>query len=171
MRINVLILLLSCIGAFAQQPGTATNVITAHPAFRIVNGQLYNTDVSTNFATLEGRCVAVLTNGVVVQQFQLKQTVTYPTNAAELGVALSNRSAQLVKEEYVPGKKFFLRNYPDQPLAVVGSPVVTRAMRDGVFTYESEVIELWDYGTPNKVTVVTTNSIATNAPKAGVIKR
>ena len=170
MKNIILVLLSGCIGMLAQQPNTTTNVVTAHPAFRVVNGQLYNTDLSTNFVTLEGQCVAVLTNGVVLQQFQVKQTVTYPTNAAELGVALSNRSAQLIKEEYVPTKKFFIRNYPNQPLVSVGSPIVARAMRDGILIYESEVIELWDYGTPNKVTMVTTNSIPTNAPKAGVIK-
>ena len=156
---------------FAQPPATVTNVVTAHPAFRIVNGQLYNTGLSTNFATISGQCMAVLTNGIIVQQFEVKQTLAYPTNAAELGIAFSNRSAQLVKEEHIPGKKFFIRNYPDQPLAVVGSPILARAMRDGVLTYESGVIEQWDYGTPNKVAVVTTNAVATNAPKARVIKR
>jgi len=167
----LLIWWLSGITAFPQVPVTATNVVTAHPAFRIVNGQLYNTDVSTNFTMIGGQCVIVLTNGVIVQQFEVKQTLTYPTNAAELGVALSNRSSQIIKEEVIPGKKVFIRNYPNQPLVVVGSPVAARAMRDGVFTYESEIIEQWDYGTPNQVAVVTTNAVATNAPSAGVNKR
>ena len=76
-----------------------------------------------------------------------------------------------LKEEYVPGKKFFIRNYPDRPLAVIGSPVVARAMRDGIFSYESEIMELWDYGTPNKVAVVTTNGVSTNVLKPGGIKK
>ena len=165
------ILWLNWVGAFAQSQLTATNVVTAHPSFRIVNGQLYNTDLSTNFAPVGGQCVAVLTNGVVVQQIEVKQFLTYPTNAAELAIALTNRSSQIIKEEVIPGKKFFIRNYPDQPLPSVGSPVVARAMRDGVMTYDSEVIELWDYGTPNQVAVVVTNTVTTNAPKAGVNRR
>jgi len=166
----VISLLLTGVSMFAQPAVVTTNIVTAAPAFRIVNGQLYNTDLSTNFATLEGQCIAVLTNGVIVQQFQIRQTMAYPTNAAELAVALANRPVQLVKEEVIPGKKFFIRNFPNEPLAVVGSPIVARAMRDGVFTYESEIIELWDYGTPNRAVVVTTNSVSTNALKSGAIK-
>ena len=156
--------------ALAQKPVLITNTVTALPSFRIVNGQLYNTDLSTKFATLEGQCVAVLSNGVIIQQFLVKQTVAYPTNAAELAVALANRPVQLVKEEVVPGKKFFIRNFPDEPLAVVGSSIIARAMRDGIFTYESEIMELWDYGTPNKVLVVTTNGISTNSLKTPFVK-
>lgn len=162
-------LLLTGVGMFAQQPVVTTNIVTAAPSFRIVNGQLYNTDLSTNFATLEGRCIAVQTNGVIVQQFQVKQTTVYPTNAAELAVALANRPVQLIKEEVVPGSRFFIRNFPDKPLPVVGSLITARAMRDGVYTYKTEVIELWDYGTPNRTVVVTTNSISTNALKSGKI--
>jgi hypothetical protein len=169
MKNILLILLLNCVGAFAQPATVTTNVVTAHPAFRIVNGQLYNTDLSTNFATLEGRCVAVLSNGVIAQRIEIQQTYQeVPTNAVQL--AVGGTTAHLVKEEYVPGKKFFIRNYPDQPLAVIGSPIVARALRDGVFTYESEIMELWEYGTPNKVAVVTTNGVSTNALKSGVIK-
>ena len=152
---------------FAQPPTVSSNIVTAIPSFRIVNGQLYNTDLSTNFTTLEGQCIAVLTNGVIVQQFQVGQTVAYPTNAAELAVALANRPVQLVKEEVVPGKKFFIRNFPNEPLAVAGGPIIARAMRDGVYTYESEIMELWDYGTPNKLVVLTTNSVSTNTLKSG----
>jgi len=165
------ILLLNCIGACAQQPSVATNIVTAHPAFRLVNGQLYNTDLSTNFATLEGQCVAVLTNGVIVQRIAIRQTYQeVATNAAQVIAAVAGAPAPLLKEEYVPGKKFFIRNYPDKPLAVVGNPIVARAMRDGVFSHESEIMELWDYGTPNKVAVVTTNGVSTNVFKAGVRK-
>jgi hypothetical protein len=171
MKYVFAILLMNGIGVFAQQPKVATNTITAHPAFRIVNGQLYNTDLSTNFATLEGQCIAVLTNGVIVQRIEVQQTYqAVPTNVAQLaGIAKS--PVQLVKEERVPGKKFFIRNYPDRPLATIGSPVVARAMRDGVFSYESEIMELWDYGTPNTVSVVTTNWGSTNALKSDLIKR
>lgn len=171
MQNILIILLLGCLGAFAQQPTVVTNIVTAHPTYRIVNERLYNTDLSTNFATLEGQCVKVLTNGVIVQRIEIRQTyLEVATNTAQALAALAGAPAPLVKEELVPGKKFFIRNYPDQPLAVIGSPVVARAMRDGVFSYESEIMELWDYGTPNKVVVVVTNGVSTNVLKPGVIK-
>ena len=167
---NVLvILLLSWIGAYAQQPAVATNLVTAHPAFRVVNGQLYNTDLSTNFATLQGQCVAVLTNGVIVQRIEIRQTYQeVATNAAQALAAATGAPARVIKEEYVPGKKYFIRNYPDRPLAEVGSSIVARAMRDGVFKHDSEIMEQWDYGTPNKVIQVITNGISTNVFKAGI---
>lgn len=171
MKHILIILLLSCLGAFAQPPTVATNIVTAHPAFRIVNGRLYNTDLSTNFATLEGQCVKVLTNGVIVQRIEIRQTyLEVATNTAQALDALAGAPAPLIKEEQVPGKKFFIRNYPDQPLAVIGSPIVARAKRDGVFSHESEIMEQWDYGTPNKVAVVITNGVSTNVLKLGVTK-
>ena len=174
MKKTLLILLLNCVGAFAQPATVTTNIITAHPAFRIVNGQLYNTELSTNFATLEGRCIAVLSNGVIAQRIEIQtyqEPATKPaTNAAQVALAVAGTSAPVIKTEYVPGKKFFVRNYPDQPLAEIGSPVIVRAMRDGVFTYESEIMELWDYGTPNKVAVVTTIGVSTNTLKPSIVK-
>lgn len=170
MKSILLILLLNCMGAFAQPATVTTNVVTAHPAFRIVNGQLYNTELSTNFATLEGRCIAVLSNGVIAQRIEIVNYQEPATNAAQVALAITGTPAPVIKTEYVPGKKFFIRNYPDQPLAEIGSPVLVRAMRDGVFSYESEIMELWDYGTPNKVAVVTTNGVSTNALKSGLIK-
>lgn len=171
MKTAILLLLIGAIPTLSQQPSITTNVVTAHPAFRIVNGQLYNTELSTNFATITGQCVAVLTNGVVVQRMEIQQTYQEtPTNAAQLTVAIATPSAQLVKEELVPGKKFFIRNHPDQPLPAVGSPIHVRAMRDGVFTYESEIMELWDCGIPSRVLVLHTNAIPTNPLKAGTTK-
>jgi len=167
----VVILLFTYAAGFAQQTTVATNIVTAHPAFRMVNGRLYNTDLSTNFATLEGQCFKVLTNGVIVQRIEIRQTyLEVATNTAQALDALAGAPAPLIKEEQVPGKKFFIRNYPDQPLAVIGSPIVARAMRDGVFNDQSEIMELWDYGTPNKVEVVITNGVSTNGLKPDVIK-
>ena len=169
MKRSLIFLLLNSIGAWAQQPSVATNIVTAHPAYRLVTGQLYNTDLSTNFVTLVGQCVAVLTNGVIVQRIEIRQTYQeVATNAAQALAAVSGAPAPLIKEEYVPGKKFFIRNYPDKPLAEVGSPIMARAMRDGVFNHGSEVMELWDHGTPNKVAMVITNGISTNLFKAGI---
>ncbi len=171
MKRILLFLLLTGIGAYAQPPSVTTNIVTALPAFRLVNGQLYNTDLSTNFATLEGQCLKVLSNGVIIQRMEMRQTyLEVPTNAVQVAAALAGAPVPLLSEEYVPGKKFFIRNYPDQPLAEIGSRIVARAMRDGVFNYESEIMELWDYGTPNKVAVVTINGAGTNALKRGVFK-
>ena len=170
MKQILLLLLLNCLRALAQPATVTTNVVTAHPAFRIVNGQLYNTELSTNFTPLEGQCIAVLSNGLIAQRIEIQTYQEPATNAAQVALAIAGTPVPTIKAEYVPGKKFFVRNYPSQPLAEIGSPVIVRAMRDGVFTYESEIMELWDYGTPNKVVVVTTNSISTNALKSSIIK-
>lgn len=167
-RTVIAVLLLSYAAAFGQQPTVITNVVTAHPAFRIVKGQLYNTELSTNFATVKGQCLAVLSNGVIVQQFEIRRTYQeFATNLAQVIAAVSGAPAPLIKEEYVPVKKIFVRNYPSQPLAEIGSPILARAMRDGIFNYQSELIELWDYGTPHRVVMVTTNKAPNNLPKAG----
>jgi len=170
MKNYLLILLLNCMGVWAQPATVTTNIVTAHPAFRIVNGQLYNTELSTNFATLAGRCIAVLSNGVIAQRIEIQTYQEPATNAAQVALALAGTPAPVIQTEYVPGKKFFIRNYPDQPLAEIGSPVLVRAMRDGIFNYESEIMELWEYGTPNQVSVVSTNGVSTNALKSGIIK-
>jgi hypothetical protein len=146
---------------FATNVVVTTNVVTAHPAFRTIKGQLYNTELSTNFATIEGQCIAVLTNGVVVQRMELQQVYQEVATNTATGVA---PAAVLVREERVPGKKFFIRNYPDNPMASVGDPISARAMRDGVFSYQNEAMELWEYGQPHKVAVVSTNGVPTNLP-------
>jgi hypothetical protein len=149
---------------FATNVVVTTNVVTAHPAFRIVKGQLYNTELSTNFATIEGQCVAVLTNGIIVQRMELQQIYQeVPTNTLQAATGVAP-PAVLVREDRVPGKKFFIRNYPDTPMATVGDPISARAMRDGVFSYQEEAMELWEYGQPHKVAVVSTNGVPTNLP-------
>jgi hypothetical protein len=169
MKNPLWLLFLNTISLLAQQPVVTTNVITAHPTFRIVNGQLYNTSLSTNFFTLTGQCISILSNGVIVQRIEVaRANQAVPTNAAQLTMALSDTSVEKIKTELVPGKKLFIRNYPDQPLAIIGHSIAARAMRDGVFSYGSEIIEQWDYGTPNTVTLVTTNGISTNAQKSGL---
>ncbi len=170
MKNILLIVLLNCIGVLAQPAAVTTNIVTAHPAFRIVSGQLYNTELSTNFATLEGRCFAVLSNGVIVQRIEIVTYQEPATNAAQVALAVTGTPAAVIHTEYVSGKKFFIRNYPDQPLAEIGSPIIARAMRAGVFRYESEIMELWEYGTPNQVAVVITNGVSTNVMKSGFIK-
>jgi hypothetical protein len=178
MKSVILLLALSSVATFAQPRIVSTNavlvttnVVTAHPAFRLVKGQLYNTELSTNFATIEGNCVAVLTNGIVVQRMEVQQIYQeVPTNTLQAATGVAP-PAVLIREERVPGKKFFIRNYPDHPLATVGDSVSARAMRDGVFSHQSEVMELWEYGKPHKVTVVSTNGVPTNFPPRTAVSK
>lgn len=167
MKATVAILLLGCAAAIAQQTTFVTNVVTAHPSFRIVNGRLYNTEKSLLFTNLAGQCVAVFSNGIVVQQMEIRHVYTnVNVEPPELANALGFQPVKrLISEEIVRGKKVFIRHYPDRPLAMVGNKIIARAMRDGTFNYESEIIELWDYGEPNQVLLVKTNNITTNAPK------
>ncbi len=166
MKFSLTILLGGCLAAVAQPPMASTNVLSVHPSFRIVNGQLYNTDKSILFSNLAGQCVAVLSNGVVIQQLAIRRSYTNvnvdpPQLANALGFQPTKR---LISEEIVPGKKLFIRNYPAPPSAKVGATIAARAMRDGTFNYESETLELWDHGAPGQV------PSATNAPKSAVPK-
>lgn len=166
MKATITILIMGCATVLAQQPVVVTNVVTAQPSFRIVNGQLYNTEKSILFKNLAGQCIAVFSNGIVVQQMEIQRIYTnVNVEPPELANALGFQPVKrLISEQIVPGKKIFIRHYPDRPLARIGNAITARAMRDGTFNYESETIELWDYGEPNRVFTVKTNIITTNAP-------
>jgi hypothetical protein len=136
-----------------------TNWVTAVPWFREVNGRLYNTEKSDKFIAISADCEEVLTNGVVARWIKTKPTYRrYSYGGVREGNFLSG-GTETVKtgEEIVFDKEIFVQNYPLQGVAE-GQKLNFRAMEVGVTNYGSHTIELWDYGTPHRVTVVSTNS-------------
>lgn len=137
-----------------------TNYVAADPAFRRVGGQLYNTEKSVLWMPFEGDCVKVLTNGVIIQKFTMKQvyeTIRPRVTANQSIGAYSGASApvrRVVSEEKVPGQKVFIRNYPKSRAPVTGRVLTGKAIRMGTYEYNGDTLELWDYGTPNIAPVI-----------------
>jgi hypothetical protein len=69
--ISFLIMALAVQNSFSQTnfPKTilTTNYVEAVPTFREIDGRLYNTEQSTLFRNLEGNCLEVETNGLLIE--------------------------------------------------------------------------------------------------------
>jgi hypothetical protein len=115
-----------------------TNWVTAAPQFREVNGELYNTEKSIKFQLFEGKIETVLTNAIVLQ----KEWTSYDLDGSP---------------RWNFGDKIFITNFPASLDPTTGSIKGGRAMRVGTINFEGDVLQLWDYGTPHRVMVVTTN--------------
>lgn len=118
-----------------------TNWVTTAPQFRDVNGQLYNTERSTNFQYFVGNVVKVLTNAVALQ----KQWESFNPHTGQWQKYTSD--------------KIFITNFPASFEATTGSNQHGKAMKIGIINFDGDVLQLWDYGTPHRVKVVSTNNI------------
>jgi hypothetical protein len=116
-----------------------TNIVYSVPWFRDVNGRLYNTQRSTNFIQIKGSVSEVFSNSVLVFWQRQYWTVTgYPADSEQKDVIVIN---------YSP------------PDIAVGQLIYLQAMRIGTTNFDGQRIELYDYGTPHKVEIVTTNFV------------
>ena len=138
-------LTLTSFGAIADE----TNWITAAPQFREVDGQLYNTQKSIKFEPMVGTIVDVSGNVTVLRQEHLKVVDAYL------------RTANTIQYE-----DFVVTNFPVALQPTVGAQIYFQsrtnavlAMRVGTINYNGQILKLYDYGTPHRVAVVTTNSI------------
>jgi len=137
-----------------------TNYVKADPSFRIVDSKLYNIQRSVLWEDFKGECLNVLTNGVVLQKFEVKKVYkTEKSTANDLQSIGAYRSSipptrHLISETKTMGQKFIVRNYPTQS-AATGQVLEGKALRVGTMEYRGATLELWDFGTPNIVPVVT----------------
>jgi len=134
-----------------------TNYVTADPSFRRVDGKLYNVEKSVLWIPFEGECRAVTSNGIVLQKFKVNRVYkTEPVNELQSIGAYSGTPPirHLVSENKVMGQKFMVRNYPKGE-AASGHVIKGKAIRVGTFDHAGETLELWDFGAPNIVRVVT----------------
>ena len=145
-------------------PVVTTNLVTAVPYYREVNGKLYNTEWSTLWKDFQAEVLTTSTNGLLVQTFTLKpiyqaSTTSIPTHDY-LGQIIGYRTVPTkvqVDTEKIPDLKFFVRNYPPDLVPTVGQEISFRAMQVGTIAEDGSTFQLWDYGTPHVVMVVTTN--------------
>lgn len=156
-----------CFSVVAQTnaiPIVTTNWLPAAPTFREVNGQLYNTSLSVKWKNVQGSVLEISTNGLLIQTFELAQV--YKTSTMEVPVRNLLREvigyrtvpvATLVGTKTIAGARLLLRHYPARLLPQVGQQISFRAMPVGTTNDDGGALEVWDYGTPHFVMVVTTN--------------
>ena len=164
---NLLIgMTLVCFSAFADTNRPApliitTNQITAAPNFRVVNGQLYNTEKSQLWKSMTGDCLAVSTNGLLVQLFKIDRIYSRGSmsdNQAPGAYSSGPHGQRLRQERKTPLQQIVLVNYPEQLQPAVGQRLSFSAMRAGNTNAGDQVLECWDYGLRHVVSVITTNN-------------
>ncbi len=163
MKIATISLLLISAGAMCAVDVVTTNWLTAHPSFREVNGQLYNVDRSIKFLPFSGRCLEVLTNGIVLREITIKTNYARSRGdrLSRYGNFLgSSGPASLIKtgEEEIEGDKIIIINYPGSP--TTDSHEDGMAMRIKRIQHRGETLWLYDYGLPHIVPVLVTNKVA-----------
>jgi hypothetical protein len=137
--------------AAAPSAPMQANYTPTTASFRVVTGQLFNIERSVLWKPIAGDCVTVLTNGIVVQEMTIHRTyapgaVSYNQSIGAYGSAPTRR---VVSEERVPGKRFFVANYPASLMPAAGKEIKGSAMLVGTIQIGSDTLEMWDYGTPN----------------------
>jgi hypothetical protein len=144
-----------------------TNYV-ADKAFRQVEGKLYNVTNNVIWKYLEGECIHVTENGVIVQQFHITVDVTYaPINYKRDFFGHPSGPKRMMTsaaETKTPTKAVFLRNYTNMQAVVNGSRIVARAMLVGTIDIEGERLECWDCGT--RVLIPVVNRVITKADLA-----
>jgi len=165
-----------CIAILGAQSDAQTNVaptissnwITAAKEFREVDGKLYNINRSVLWHGHDGKFLKVSTNGIVVQMFTTEPVYQAATTSREThnswggisGYRTVPTTVQVDTKE-VPDVKCCLRNYPKTLSPAVGQKAFFWAMKTGTTNVDDEMLELWDYGLPHIVMVVTTNNLPT----------
>lgn len=146
-----------------QKTITKTNILVAADNFRIVSGQLYNSEASTLWQQINARVIAVNSNSLLLQTFTLKpiyeqRWVREFHNSGNMmgGYPVNVQKSVKVGDEKVNGKKVVLVNYPKYKKPADGQELGFSAMRVGTTNLSGSTLELWDYGLPNVVTQIVT---------------
>ncbi|HZT22920.1 MAG TPA: hypothetical protein VFB55_08440 [Verrucomicrobiae bacterium] len=150
-----------------------TNYVTAVNWFREVNGQLYNTKASMLWREFDGKVLKVETNGIVVSILtpvygRMDESPGWIEHGELMGLNPSQRVLLRYDES---GKVIFLKNYPSNLEPAVTQVISFRAMRVGTINDSGNTLELWDYGTPHRVAVVSTNYVKKADSKAAEGKK
>jgi hypothetical protein len=140
-------------------PVFATNFVAAVPWFREVNGKLYNTEQSVLFKNLEGKCLKVGTNGLLIGLQEpiwgrMDSLPSWQDGDEYMGM---NPSQQVRVGDRDTGKVIVLKNYFQTENPAVTQELSFKAMQTGTINYNGDILELWDCGMPHVVMVVTTN--------------
>lgn len=162
--------------AQTNSPTVSTNLVEAAPNFRRVNGQLYNTERSKLWIKMGGE-VDSKKNGVVILQTYvthkepIRERVRLNGLQSSGGYAGGPDTGTSYRTWKERDKSIAVTNLYDFDNIVSGQEFEVLLMRTGVFNNDNgDTLELWDRGTVNIVSVVTTNDLSKKAPSTGLKK-
>ena len=120
---------------------------------RMVDGQLYNTQQSVLFKTIEAEVKAVYANGVLFNWTQKKPVYGKAPSSDSLvsegnflgGVPVQHERP-IISYETISSKDILVLNF--QSSAATGENLHIRAMQVGTTNFVGKTIELWDCGKP-----------------------
>jgi hypothetical protein len=162
--------MLATVALLADEPTNApppvyvtTNYVKAHKSFRRVEGKLYNVEKSVLWREIVGTCSSVVTNGIIVRTVVAK-SASYVLPPPDPGSNISNilsgsrplTASVQTRTWREDGPALVLVNY-EGPEPKIGQTIRVKAIKIGTATYEGEVMEKWDCGTPNIVPLLVTN--------------
>lgn len=125
----------------AKAQVAATNLITAAPNFREVDGKLYNIEKSVLWMDFSGRVYGVASNIIIIGRGYIGR--------------LDSHESLVEGVNLVQGRKVAIRNCTNG--IAVGDQIKGRAMKVGVWDNSGSVLQLWDCGLPHRVAVLKTN--------------
>ena len=143
-----------------------TNIVQAHPDFRVVTGQLYNVRASRQWSQRLGVIRHVSNDVAVIQQLIPEVIITDPgipdrtTSLGRSGAFTGHAPGGRLptkKTMYSPGPFFSMTNLAKMDL-VVGNQSSWLAMPVGTFDFDGNPIRLYDVGVPRVVSIVKTNA-------------
>ncbi len=157
MRYLAALACLLCVAVVTRGQVVTTNTVTADPSFRVVRGQLYNVYKSQLWSRVNGECVDVLSNAVICREFKTERSVTIRSSPAGRSGAFGGGGGVAYSPPWrVYGSMFILTNYTGS--AKIGATISEKALFVHGIRIAGEPGELWDFGLPHVVTVVTTNT-------------
>lgn len=165
----VIVGLSAALGAVGQTNKTektiTTNVVTAAEWFRNVNGQVYNIQKSVLWKDFDGDVLELATNGLIVQTFTTEPIYGASTRSVDVHDYMGRVSGRRIVPTKIevglkknPQQKLLLLNFPTNLPSGSGQTISFRAMRIGTTNQSGGNFEIWDYGIPHRVAVVSTNS-------------
>lgn len=143
-------------------PQLSTNMVSASPNFRRVNGQLYNTEKSKLWENVTGTVISkaggILIIETYVEQKQSLHLAARPTGGGNAGAYVGGPTPPVAVQKWrEPGPTIAITNIPDYATLAEGNAIDTEVMRVGVLDSGGHTLELWDRGTLNRALVITTN--------------
>ena len=142
-----------------------TNLVTAAPVVRVVNGVAYNSAKSPVWEKFIGT-VQTKRNGIlIVDTYQLKSQSIHPrAYGGGIGSYIGGPEPKSFTQKWrEPSKTIAITNIPDYAVLVDGQDIDTELMRVGIYEADGHTMELWDRGTLYRSSVIKTNRVKMKA--------
>lgn len=160
----VALLLLASLNCFGAETNghvlITTNLIRASESFRVVNGQVYNTDLSKLWVEMEVEPINNRTNGIVATRL-VPQYVS-GGGSASYGNFLGGGPSKIFVG-YDRKNDVFIYNAGQLP---EGKRATIKAMNVGIVKIGGRTLEAWDAGVVNSAIVIKTNRVRVSTAAA-----